>query len=141
MGGSSGGEQEPLWGVVVVTWHLGDQTAVGEDDYHENYCLSFILYMRLTGGVCVVVGSSLQSPRPVLHSLQSIGSHCSTKDQDEGEELVMIESIQHWLEVMGGALTNDHIKPSAGARNQQKASLPSGPDNYGDGDTEQDLIE
>ena len=75
MGGSSGGEQEPLWGVVVVTWHLGDQTAVGEDDYHENYCLSFILYMRLTGGVCVVVGSSLQSPRPVLHSSQSIGSH------------------------------------------------------------------
>ena len=99
------------------------------------------LKRKLTGGVSVVVGSSLQSPRPVLQSLQSIGSHCSTKDQDEGEELVMIESIQHWLEVMGGALTNDHIKPSAGARNQQKASLPSGPDNHGDGDTEQDLIE
>ena len=105
MGGSSGGEQEALWGVVVVTWHFGDQAAVGEDDYHENYCLSFILYMRLTGGVCVVVGSSLQSPRPVLHSLQSIGLHWSTNDQDEEEELIVMESIHNWLEVMGGALT------------------------------------
>ena len=44
MGGSSGVEQEPLWGVVVVTWHLGEQSAVGGDDFDEdgNYCLSFI---------------------------------------------------------------------------------------------------
>ena len=32
MEGSSGGEQELLWGVVVVTWHLDEQSAVDEDD-------------------------------------------------------------------------------------------------------------
>ena len=31
MGGSSGGEQEPLWGVVVVTWHHGHLSAVSDD--------------------------------------------------------------------------------------------------------------
>ena len=57
--------------------------SAGDDDFDENRhdCqLSIVidwlrLKRKLTGGVCVVVGSSLQSPRPVLHSLQSIGSH------------------------------------------------------------------
>ena len=76
MEGSSGGEQELLWGVVVVTWHLDEQmSAIGEDDFDEvivHLCMR--LKRKLTWGVCVV-GSSLQSPRPVLHSSQSIGSH------------------------------------------------------------------
>ena len=79
MGGFSGFEQAPFWGLVVLTW-LIEVSSLGDDA-----CLSFIFYLKrkVTRGVCVVVGSWLQSPSPVLQSSQSIRSHCRANYQDD----------------------------------------------------------